>query len=1055
MSVMDKEAFGSAAVPEERNPDEGLLRRILPQRSRDAIAALRLHMAGEDDELALGSVDASSATATAALRQAPARAARGIEDLSQAMHMHDDRHRRHHQDQHARQRQSQYGVPLHAGTAHKDASKDGSYLGHLSAKRRSGMVSRFEGTVSNSPVQVRHRQEIVANEQGLPPFLPIGPAGFSGESSRRLSRQVVQRSDGSIVVPRRDSSSRPSRRAERSASPGPSKLRPRDDTGRGLWEHPPTRAEIEAAKKILQQFVMNGGGDGSPAAPRTPKTPRRGVVQEEEEEEDGQGTLTRTAATPPARRPRRVIQDESDFEDEGDGKHIPLIGGNYQVVHMDEDHHAVHCGGRTGATAGHEHDHPMANDDVFESRNTAEAGQPRGAPGAGESSPERRSPVLDHLRLYSDAAPSPIIPDDRTYSAYDFRSFDGGSVGDDGISVADSQHSYNHEDDYGHAHHASNGHRRGYSDDYGVPSILQRPSTMASGSHESVDHHRQRQPSSPPPDRELHKKFSREPPPRVTSIRPGVSASRRIGGTSIGGTSMTGGSRMPDFFGPSIFQVVLRNPTTVHQLRKYCESRFCDENIEFLQHIDLYHNRLNEIITTLTDIHKSYVSDSSPKQVNLQSSVIAQLHTDMRAMVSNTLPAMESLFTAAQESVQNLIYTDVYPGFVRHQLALSASRALAEDKTRYKGLGDCFCLTDPVKPQNPILWASDGFVSVTGYTRADIIPRNCRFLQGSQTDPEAVKRLSMAIKERRETVELLLNYKKNKQPFWNLLYCAPLYDEAGNLAFFIGGQVNCSTTIHSSVDVMRVLSMSAEGDYVKEMEDKQRQEKEKARTQAKLAADRGGQPSNGSACKNKGGSTRRSLLKVLGVRLGSSNGHTAATVEEEHKPTPVIENVEAGMEQKVLERMEGQELDAQKKEFYTAYSKYIVVDSGFIIRFYSAGITEMLHPANNAAGTIVGTDVFTFLKRNGLPQRPAQQQQQLQQQQGGHTVSGDASPEYKDRVQAAVVGQGSPISIEVRMQTRRSAVFRGDERFAAHWTPLKDDAGRVGWVVLTLGNMMM
>lgn len=113
------------------------------------------------------------------------------------------------------------------------------------------------------------------------------------------------------------------------------------------------------------------------------------------------------------------------------------------------------------------------------------------------------------------------------------------------------------------------------------------------------------------------------------------------------------------------------------------------------QQIDLYHNRLSEVITTLTDIHKSYVSESSPTQVNLQSSVIAQLNADMRAMVSKTLPAMEALFMAAQASVQDLIYADVYPGFVRHQLALSASRALAEDKSRYQGLGDCFCLTDP------------------------------------------------------------------------------------------------------------------------------------------------------------------------------------------------------------------------------------------------------------------------------------------------------------------------------------------------------------------------
>lgn len=71
---------------------------------------------------------------------------------------------------------------------------------------------------------------------------------------------------------------------------------------------------------------------------------------------------------------------------------------------------------------------------------------------------------------------------------------------------------------------------------------------------------------------------------------------------------------------------------------------------------------------------------------------------------------------------------------------------------------------------NPIVFASDGFVKVTGYTRSEIIPRNCRFLQGQHTDRVPVRRLKTAINERKESVELILNYKKNGDPFWNLLY---------------------------------------------------------------------------------------------------------------------------------------------------------------------------------------------------------------------------------------------------------------------------------------------
>lgn len=71
---------------------------------------------------------------------------------------------------------------------------------------------------------------------------------------------------------------------------------------------------------------------------------------------------------------------------------------------------------------------------------------------------------------------------------------------------------------------------------------------------------------------------------------------------------------------------------------------------------------------------------------------------------------------------------------------------------------------------NPILYASDGFVKVTGYSRSEIIPRNCRFLQGAHTDRQAVQRLKKCVLDNKDSVELLLNYKKNGDPFWNLLY---------------------------------------------------------------------------------------------------------------------------------------------------------------------------------------------------------------------------------------------------------------------------------------------
>lgn len=148
----------------------------------------------------------------------------------------------------------------------------------------------------------------------------------------------------------------------------------------------------------------------------------------------------------------------------------------------------------------------------------------------------------------------------------------------------------------------------------------------------------------------------------------------------------------------------------------------------------------------------------------------------------------------------------------------------------------------------------------------------------------SVRRLKNAIAENKESVELLLNYKKNGSPFWNLLYVAPLYNQRGEVDFFIGGQVNCSTTIHSNADVMKVLSASSATE---------------AEENAKKMEPAGPPPVQQP-------SVRRTLLRALGVR---------------HHDQPYVPLGDAGMEKGVLGRMEGQNLDAQMKEFYTAYSK--------------------------------------------------------------------------------------------------------------------------------------
>uniref|UniRef100_A0A126WVW1 non-specific serine/threonine protein kinase n=1 Tax=Danaea nodosa TaxID=491836 RepID=A0A126WVW1_9MONI len=103
-----------------------------------------------------------------------------------------------------------------------------------------------------------------------------------------------------------------------------------------------------------------------------------------------------------------------------------------------------------------------------------------------------------------------------------------------------------------------------------------------------------------------------------------------------------------------------------------------------------------------------------------------------------------------------------------------------------------FVITDPRLPDNPIIFASDSFLELTEYTREEVIGRNCRFLQGRDTDRETVKQIGGAIREQREITVQLINYTKSGKQFWNLLHLQPMRDQKGELQYFIGVQLDGS-----------------------------------------------------------------------------------------------------------------------------------------------------------------------------------------------------------------------------------------------------------------------
>lgn len=97
-------------------------------------------------------------------------------------------------------------------------------------------------------------------------------------------------------------------------------------------------------------------------------------------------------------------------------------------------------------------------------------------------------------------------------------------------------------------------------------------------------------------------------------------------------------------------------------------------------------------------------------------------------------------------------------------------------------------ISDARQPDFPIIYVNSGFERLTGYTADEVIGRNCRFLQGSGTDPDVVSQLQHGLTAGVATTVELLNFRKNGTPFWNRLSISPIFDADGALTHYVGVQ---------------------------------------------------------------------------------------------------------------------------------------------------------------------------------------------------------------------------------------------------------------------------
>ena len=110
-------------------------------------------------------------------------------------------------------------------------------------------------------------------------------------------------------------------------------------------------------------------------------------------------------------------------------------------------------------------------------------------------------------------------------------------------------------------------------------------------------------------------------------------------------------------------------------------------------------------------------------------------------------------------------------------------------------------LADPDQEDMPLVYVNKAFETITGYTLAEVVGKNCRFLQGKERNQAEVDKLREAIKNKKSVEVTLHNYRKNGELFYNHLVMSPLFDSHGNLLYFLGVQLDVTPQIRAEEEI--------------------------------------------------------------------------------------------------------------------------------------------------------------------------------------------------------------------------------------------------------------
>lgn len=176
-------------------------------------------------------------------------------------------------------------------------------------------------------------------------------------------------------------------------------------------------------------------------------------------------------------------------------------------------------------------------------------------------------------------------------------------------------------------------------------------------------------------------------------------------------------------------------------------------------------------------------------------------HSAVLVLTGNAQPELEfrALESGADEFLKkdelsiDLLTRRIYHAHGRNEIRSELERTRRAVDSASQGI----VIADAQADDMPMVYCNDGFCKITGYSREEVLGRNCRFLQCAETSEETIENIRRGLEARTEVSVTILNEKKSGEKFWNALSITPVFGNSGDVIEFIGVQRDATRRVEA------------------------------------------------------------------------------------------------------------------------------------------------------------------------------------------------------------------------------------------------------------------